>query len=101
MAGLQIRNVGIIGGGAWGLTLANLLSDNGLNVLVWDRNLQRVKTLKEQHLDPERLPGIVLNKGIDFTNNLAELSGFDIHILAVKSEAVGEMTEKLKDLDIK
>ncbi len=101
MAGLQIRNVGIIGGGAWGLTLANLLSDNGLNVLVWDRNPQRVEMLKEHHSDPQRLPGIVLNKSINFTNNLAELSGLDIHIFAVKSEAVEEMTEKLKDLDIK
>lgn len=101
MAGLQIRNIGIIGGGAWGLTLANLLSDNGLSVLVWDRNTQRVKMLKEHYSDPQRLPGIILNRNIEFTNNLTELSGLDIHILAVKSEAVEEMTEKLKDLDIK
>ena len=34
--------VGIIGGGSWGATLANLLSDNGHETLIFDINEAQV-----------------------------------------------------------
>ncbi len=101
MAGLQIRNVGIIGAGAWGLSLANLLGEKGLRVLVWDRSSERIRLLREKREDPQRLPGIRISDGIEFTDSIFDLSGLDLHILTVKSEAVQEIIGKLKELRIR
>ncbi len=101
MAGLQVRSIGIIGGGAWGLTLANLLTDNGFQVVVWDRNGERIKKLRILRRDDRRLPGIRLNNEIDFTNDLNLLKDKDLHILAVKSEAVPDVVKMLKGINVK
>ncbi len=101
MAGLQIRNVGIIGAGAWGLSLANLLGEKGLRVLAWDRSSERIRLLREKREDPQRLPGIRINDRVEFTDRIFDLSGLDLHILTVKSEAVQEVIEKLKELEIR
>jgi Glycerol-3-phosphate dehydrogenase len=74
MAGLQIRDVGVIGGGAWGLSLANLLGEKGFRVLVWDRNSDRIRFLRENREDPQRLPGVKINERVEFTENLLDLS---------------------------
>ena len=101
MAGLQIGNIGVIGGGAWGLSLANLLGEKGLSVLVWDRNPDRIELLRKNREDPQRLPGIKINENVEFTDKISDLSGLDLHILTVKSEAVKEITEKLKEIKIR
>lgn len=101
MAGLQVRSIGIIGGGAWGLTLANLLTDNGFDVIVWDRNKERIEKLRVLRRDDERLPGININENIDFTNDLNLLKDKDLHILAVKSEAVPDVVRMLKEINVK
>jgi glycerol-3-phosphate dehydrogenase (NAD(P)+) len=101
MAGLQIRDVGVIGGGAWGLSLANLLGEKGFRVLVWDRNSDRIRFLRENREDPQRLPGVKINERVEFTENLLDLSNLDLHILTVKSEAVEEVAERLKEIKIR
>ena len=45
-------NISIIGGGAWGTTLAQALSDNGNLVLIRDINPDFVKKINENHLHP-------------------------------------------------
>ena len=40
--------VAFIGGGSWGTTLANLLSDNGHETLVFDINSETVKQINEK-----------------------------------------------------
>ena len=44
--------VAFIGGGSWGTTLANLLSDNGHETLVFDINSDTVKLINEEHTHP-------------------------------------------------
>ena len=45
-------SVSIIGGGSWGTTLAQVLSDNGNDVLIRDINPDFVKKINETHLHP-------------------------------------------------
>ena len=44
--------VGFIGGGSWGSTLANLLSDNGHGTLVYDINADTVNMINNMHTHP-------------------------------------------------
>ncbi len=97
MAGLPKRSVGIVGGGAWGLALAHLLVRNGHRVLVWDRNGERVRRLRETNRDEDRLPGVSLDGRIEYTTTLSDLRGRDFHVLVVKSAAVSEVLRRLKE----
>ena len=45
-------NISIIGGGAWGTTLAQLLADNGNDVLIRDINPSFVDKINNTHLHP-------------------------------------------------
>ena len=45
-------NISVIGGGAWGTTLAQLLADNGNNVLIRDINPEFVEKINTTHMHP-------------------------------------------------
>lgn len=45
-------NVSVIGGGSWGTTLAQVLSDNGHDVMIYDINKDFVKKINEYHKHP-------------------------------------------------
>ena len=45
-------NISIIGGGAWGTTLAQALADNNHQVLIRDINPEFVKKINDEHLHP-------------------------------------------------
>ena len=44
--------VGFIGGGSWGSTLANLLSDNKHETLIYDINQDTVDLINNKHTHP-------------------------------------------------
>ncbi len=98
MAGFQIRKIGVIGGGAWGLTLANLLVSNGYRCVVWDRNPQRIKRLRDTRRDDERLPGITLSPHMEFTERMEDLADADVLLIVVKSAAVADVMQRLKGI---
>ena len=70
--------VAIIGGGAWGTTLAQVLSDNGHDVIIRDINPDFVKKINEEHLHPffdEVIPGNIkatldLKEAVNYSNSL-------------------------------
>lgn len=45
-------NISIIGGGSFGTALAQILSDNGHNVLIRDINKEFVEKININHLHP-------------------------------------------------
>jgi glycerol-3-phosphate dehydrogenase (NAD(P)+) len=55
---------GVIGAGAWGTALANVLADNGHRVQVWAREADVVSSINEFHENKHFLPGIVLSENI-------------------------------------
>ena len=63
--------VGFIGGGSWGSTLANLLSDNGHETLVYDINIDTVNMINTSHAHP--FFDCVLNDDVIATNNLSDV----------------------------
>lgn len=78
----------ILGGGAWGLALAKLLSENGHQVRVWEYNQKFVNLLRQTHSNPFLLKDITLPDDIFFSHEFAEIltPGTDYLIFAIPSQ---------------
>ncbi len=64
-------NVGVIGGGSWGTTIAHLLSHNSQNqVKMWMRNAEAVASINEEHRNPKYAGDMVLAPNISASTDL-------------------------------
>src|SRR5574344_1313571 len=80
-------NVSIIGGGAWGTTLAQVLSDNGHLSLIRDINQTFVDKINNEHLHP--FFNLEIPHNISATADLAQALNFsDIIVLCVPTKAM-------------
>lgn len=64
--------VGVVGAGAWGTALAQMLASNGHDVLLWAREPELVEEINTHHSNSLFLPTARLSPAIHATGNLAE-----------------------------
>ena len=89
--------VGFIGGGSWGSTLANLLSDNGIETLVYDVNADTVNLINSKHTHP--FFDSLINKNVIATTSLQEVVDYsDILVLSVPTKVIRQVMEDVKAL---
>jgi len=80
------KKIGVIGAGAWGTTLANLLSKNGNNVLLWAKEEEVVSDINNTHENKRYLPDITLNLSLSAVNDFHEITNnVDFLLIAVPS----------------
>lgn len=78
-------NITIIGGGAWGTTLAQSLADNNHNVLIRDVNLEFVDKINKLHIHPSF--DLTIPSTIKATLSLEEAINFsDLIVLCVPTK---------------
>jgi glycerol-3-phosphate dehydrogenase (NAD(P)+) len=81
--------VAVIGGGAWGTTLADLLARKNLKVTLWAREPEVVQGINHDHLNAVFLPEAPLTPGLRASGELAEAAReADVVVSAVPSHAV-------------
>ncbi len=68
-------NIGVIGAGSWGTTLANLLAKKGYQVTLWAYEADLVKNMQQTRQNDLYLPGFELSENLSFTSDLAEAAG--------------------------
>ena len=73
MSTKEKKGIGILGAGAWGTALANLISENGHEVLIWAYESEVVETINNQNENVHFLSGIKLNPGIKATKEIKDL----------------------------
>ena len=66
------QNIGVIGAGSWGTTLADLLAKKGHDVTLWAYEAELVAEMEQTRCNSIFLPGITLAPNLSFTNVLKE-----------------------------
>ncbi|HEY3918630.1 MAG TPA: NAD(P)H-dependent glycerol-3-phosphate dehydrogenase [Stellaceae bacterium] len=86
-----MQRFGIIGGGAWGTALAQVLRRAGRDVVLWARETEVVAAINTSHANPLFLPDIALDPGIRATGDLDEAARADALLLAPPAQHLREI----------
>lgn len=79
---MTAETIGVIGGGAWGTALAQMVASDGRAVKLWAREADTVEQINTSHCNKTFLPDSLLSRKITATRDLSALAGLDI-VLAV------------------
>jgi len=84
-----MTRVAVLGGGAWGTTLADLLARKGEAVTLWAREPEVVAGIERDHVNTVFLPGAALSPAIRATNEIAAaVRDAEVLVSAAPSHAV-------------
>jgi len=92
-----MKKVAILGSGAWGTTLGQVMVDSGQQVLIWGRNKKVVREINRRHSNRRFLKGIDLPKELKATTDIKAVLEFaDVIVLAIPSQTLRENLESWK-----
>lgn len=77
------KNFGVVGGGAWGTALAQLLAADGAPVRLWAREAEVVTAINAEHRNPGFLPGTALSASLTATGSLVDMAELDALLIVV------------------
>jgi glycerol-3-phosphate dehydrogenase (NAD(P)+) len=81
----------VLGTGAWGTTLAQIIVDAGHDVLLWGRNASVVDEMNALHTNEKFLPGIKLPEQVRATTDIKTALEFsDVIIVAIPAQTLRE-----------
>ena len=86
-----MNQVSVLGAGAWGTTLAQVLSDAGNEVILWARDKQIVDEINRHKTNQKYLGRHILPNSIRATNSIEEVLSFsDFHVFAIPTQQLRE-----------
>lgn len=92
-----MAKVSVLGAGAWGTTLAQVLCDAGNEVLIWGRNQSVVDEINTAHTNHKYLEGITLPANLRATTDLGECFAFtSTYVLAIPAQSLRQMLGEWK-----
>ncbi|MEO1713232.1 MAG: NAD(P)-binding domain-containing protein, partial [Bacteroidota bacterium] len=79
-------NVGLLGGGSWGTTVASLCAKNA-PTKIWARNAATVDEINKHHRNEKYLPGAELTKTLKASSSIKEaVQDADVVVMAIPSQ---------------
>jgi glycerol-3-phosphate dehydrogenase (NAD(P)+) len=88
-------NVTVLGAGAWGSALANLLCQNDHAVTLWGHDAKHLAQVRETRANPLYLPGIALSPSIQFQDRpQAAIQEAQCLVIAVPSKFFRQVTSQ-------
>jgi len=84
----------IYGAGTWGTALAELLVQNGHDVLLWHYKSSFLETLKKSLIHPN-LGSHRLSKKIEFTNQIQLKQGVEMVVIAIPCQSIRDLFHKI------
>ncbi len=92
-----MAKVGVLGAGSWGTALSLLLYKNGHDVTIWSIDKAEVEMLQTEREHKSKLPGVVLPRDMQITNDLQEgMKDKDFLVLAVPSVFTRNTAKSMK-----
>ena len=89
--------IGVIGAGAWGTALAQVLASDGSEVLLWARESELVDEINASHTNGLFLPGANLAKSIIATNQIGDLGNLPVLLAVVPAQFIAAVLADLPD----
>ncbi len=87
----QLETVGVIGAGAWGTALAQMLSSDGREVVLWAFEPEVVEAINTDHRNPQYLPSAQLSPAIRAVGDLSELAGIGTVLCVTPAQVLGKV----------
>ncbi len=81
-------NIGVIGGGAWGTTVAKLLSEKNSNVLLWAKETHVKKNIEKRRINKIFLNNIALPKSLNVTNSIYDMKTSDFLFVVTPTQYI-------------
>ena len=93
----KYTNISIIGAGAWGTALAEVISRQGNQVNLWAREDDVVKSINTLNENTLYLPNVKLSELIIAQNNLDNVINCDLLLMVTPSQFMRSVLEDIKD----
>jgi glycerol-3-phosphate dehydrogenase (NAD(P)+) len=90
-----VRPVGVVGGGAWGTALAQVIAGGDRAVRLWAREPEVIEAVNADHRNPMFLPGLDLSPLIRATDDLAWVADTEAVLVVTPAQ---HMRAVLRDL---
>ncbi|RZV31956.1 MAG: NAD(P)-dependent glycerol-3-phosphate dehydrogenase [Sphingomonadaceae bacterium] len=87
--------VAVIGGGAWGTALAQMLASDGREVLLWARESEVVADINANHRNAAFLPAAKLAYSIRATDSIGDLAGIPVVLVVTPAQHTGAVLATL------
>ncbi len=91
--------VAVLGAGSFGCSIAQVLSTNKHQVVLWDFNPENAKKLNETRENPF-ISGAMLDDTIEITSDLEAIKDCEMVTYVVPSFALRQTGQKIKELDM-
>ena len=94
--------IGVLGAGAWGTALAQMLASEGREVLLWARESELVEELNVRRTNSLFLPSATLTPAVRATGDLAAMAELEILLVVTPAQhmarVLGDMPAHPRDL---
>ncbi len=90
-----MKDVAVIGGGAWGTALAAVARRGGARVRLWAREPEVVAAINEAHCNTVFLPGVALDPGIEALGSLSAAASAELVLLVTPAQHTGAVCAEL------
>jgi glycerol-3-phosphate dehydrogenase (NAD(P)+) len=91
----------VLGAGSWGTTLALVLVGNGHDVQLWTYKQEQAAAMREQHENPQFLPGIFLPPQLQIVTDIeAACARRNMIVAAVPSQFLRSVLTRIAHLDL-
>lgn len=91
--------IAVLGAGAWGTTLANMLAKNGVETTLWAREPDVVAAIRDTRENTTFLPGVILSDALEVESDPKKaFAGADYFLVVIPSQFIRPALEGFKDV---
>jgi glycerol-3-phosphate dehydrogenase (NAD(P)+) len=87
-------DIGVVGAGSWGTSLADVLAKKGYRVELWAYETELVEYMNLHRENKQYLPGIGLSQNLAFTSSLKDVVSHEVVLLVPPSQRMRSVLEQ-------